>query len=91
MLRLKKPITYKTLCAKIRAAETIDDLESVVQRANLKPLSFQVVTDGWLDVHPKELIVLETLVARLRELVEAGCPDGSDEDDPGPREPEYFW
>jgi hypothetical protein len=88
MLRRKKLSRYKALCSEIKRTESVGDLSNLLVRARFQAAGFEIDSDAWADAQAEDLMVLETLVARLRELVEEGGLDPEDED-PASREPDY--
>jgi hypothetical protein len=88
MLRRKKLPRYKALCSEIMRTESVGDLSDLIVRARLQIAGFEIESSLWLDSHPEELMVLQTLATRLRELVEEGELDPDDED-PSSGEPDY--
>jgi len=88
MLRRKKLSRYKALCSEIKRTESVGDLSDLIVRARLQTAGFEIDSGIWADDQAEDLMVLETLVARLRELIEEGELDPEDEE-PASREPDY--
>jgi hypothetical protein len=90
MLRKKKPITSKTLCTKIKNTESVEDLADLIASVHLQPAGFEIDPYVWADARPKDLVVLETLAVRLRQLIEiANLDSESGDTDSGEEDPEY--
>jgi hypothetical protein len=88
MTKPKKGLKTMTTCAQIQETESVEELRHFIGTADVNTLGFRLRPDDWEDVQPEDLIVLETLVVRLRELIQAGklSPESGK---PSPKEPDY--
>jgi hypothetical protein len=88
MTKPKKQQKTMTMCGRIQECESVEELSNFIRSAVLNTLGFRLMPNDWEDVQAEDLIVLEALVVRLRELIQAGklSPEGGN---PSPREPDY--
>jgi hypothetical protein len=82
MLRRKK------LISEIKRTESVANLSNLIVRARLQPAGFELDPSLWEDASAEDLMVLQTLVAQLRELIEESELD-PDAEDHASRGPDY--
>ena len=70
MAHPKKQNPTKAIRAQIKRAESVEALSKIVRSASLRTAGFKVDPDTFDDIELEKLVVLETLVVRLREVIE---------------------
>jgi hypothetical protein len=71
MVGPKKSYTSEVLCAKVNKIQSVLELTHFVIDTPLPILGVEFEADIWQSLKLKDVLVLETIVVRLRKLIEA--------------------
>ena len=71
MVDPKKSYTPAILCAKVRKIQSVLELAHFVMDTRFPILGVEFETDIWQSLKLKDVVLLETIVVRLRKLIEA--------------------
>ncbi len=71
MAHPKKRTPPKTICAQIKRADSVEALSKIIRAASPRTTGFQIDPDTFDDIELEKLAVVEALVVRLREVIEA--------------------
>ena len=71
MGQAKKQNATRAICAQIKRAQSVEELSKFIRTAPFRIAGFKVDPDAFDDIEQEKLMVLEALVVRLREVIEA--------------------
>ncbi len=71
MVSPKKSYTSEILCAKVKKLQSVLELSHFVIDTRLPVLGVEFEADIWQSLKLKDVVLLETIVVRLRKLIEA--------------------
>ena len=71
MVDPKKSNTSEVLCAKVKKIQSVLELTHFVIDTRLPILGVEFEADIWQNLKLKDVVLLETIVVRLRKLIEA--------------------
>ena len=72
MTPARKPTPSEQVCEQVNNTDSVEELRCFFSKLHLREVPFDLDPKAWNSSRPKDLMVLEAVVVRLRELIESG-------------------